>query len=94
VTATVVYTFLFLAPMASYFFLRINYAELDHEKSVSTFGSLYEGLRNRQSILTWASIQMIRRLILATIIGTLYNYPGLQLLVCLATSLSILLFYF
>ena len=60
---------------------------------MNTFGSLYEGLRNRQPILTWTSIQMIRRLVLATTIGTLYNFPGLQLLICLVTSLAILVFY-
>lgn len=36
---------------------------------------------------------MIRRLVLATTIGTLYNFPGLQLLICLATSLGILIYY-
>jgi hypothetical protein len=89
----VVYIFLLLAPAVTFIFLRLKYAVLDLEESVKTFGSLYEGLRNRQSILTWTAFQMIRRLVLATVIGTLYSYPGLQLLICISTSLAILMYY-
>lgn len=51
-----VYIMLFLAPIAVFVFLRVKYEQLDRLERVSSFGSLYEGLRNKFSILTWAAI--------------------------------------
>jgi hypothetical protein len=47
VIAIVVYAILCLAPVATFIFLGAKYAKLELEESISTFGSLYEGLRNK-----------------------------------------------
>jgi hypothetical protein len=46
VTVIVVYVILLLAPVVTFIFLRVKLAKLELEESISTFGSLYEGLKN------------------------------------------------